>query len=838
MGKTAIADGLAQKIVAGDVPEILRGKRVLALDLGGMVAGAKYRGEFEERLKGALDEIQHSKDVVLFIDELHTVVGAGAAEGAIDASNMMKPLLSRGELQCIGATTLDEYREHIEKDSALERRFQPILVGEPSVEETIEILRGLRDKYEAHHKVTITDAAIVEAARLSDRYISDRFLPDKAIDLLDEASSKLRIEATMLPPDLREMELKLQELTREGAAAVQSQDYERAAQIKEQSDKIQATFVQAKNAWLADKGIADATVDADDVAEVVSKWTGIPVQRMLQEEADKLLRMEEDLHARVVGQDEAVFAVSEAVRRARAGLKDPRRPVGSFIFLGPTGVGKTELARALAEFLFDDENAMVRLDMSEYMEKFNTSRLVGSPPGYVGFDEGGQLTEAVRRRPYSVVLFDEIEKAHPDVFNMLLQILDDGRLTDGKGRVVDFKNTVVIMTSNVGSETIAKQPLGFTAQMGSAEGADLEQRLLEELRKAFRPEFLNRVDEIIVFKRLTEEQLEQIVDLLLGRLRGLVMGPGHDPAGHRRGQALPGRARHGRAVRRPAAASAPSSATWRTRSPASCCAAPSAPGDTIVVRRRRRRAALQQGAGGRKAETSARRRRQGMTRGRGKAFFGGLLGGLAGALLAPRLRRPGRGAAARPVHPHHAGPARRQPPLRRHACSQEAAGQKTGRPGGAAPSPGAAQPPAEEGMADVYTVEILIPTARLAFAVEDGRVQLMPEHQPPRGLPRLPGVPPAARRGRHDHVPQHGAAAGAVDDPRRPGHPPAERAGAGGAGRPRPLAGTTSTWWRSRTRTSTMPARSATWCRRRTPAAGIRRSPSTRPRPRSRTGPP
>jgi ATP-dependent Clp protease ATP-binding subunit ClpC len=526
VGKTAIADGLAQKIVSGDVPEMLRGKRVLALDLGGMVAGAKYRGEFEERLKGALEEIQHSKDVVLFIDELHTVVGAGAAEGAIDASNMMKPMLSRGELQCIGATTLDEYREHVEKDAALERRFQPIVVGEPSVEETIEILRGLRDKYEAHHKVTITDAAVVEAARLSDRYISDRYLPDKAIDLLDEASSKLRIEATMLPPDLREMELKLQDLTREGAAAVQSQDYERAAQIKEQSDKIQATFVQAKNTWLADKGIADATVDADDVAEVVSKWTGIPVQRMLQEEANKLLSMEDDLHGRVVGQDEAVFAVSEAVRRARAGLKDPRRPVGSFIFLGPTGVGKTELARALAEFLFDDENAMVRLDMSEYMEKFSTSRLVGSPPGYVGFDEGGQLTEAVRRRPYSVVLFDEIEKAHQDVFNMLLQILDDGRLTDGKGRVVDFKNSVIIMTSNVGSETIAKQPLGFTSKAGAAEGADLEQRLLEELRKAFRPEFLNRVDEIIVFKRLTEEQLEQIVDLLLARLRDLAMGQG------------------------------------------------------------------------------------------------------------------------------------------------------------------------------------------------------------------------------------------------------------------------------------------------------------------------
>jgi ATP-dependent Clp protease ATP-binding subunit ClpC len=527
VGKTAIAEGLAQKIIAGDVPEPLRGKRVLGLDLGAMVAGSKYRGEFEERLKGALDEIMRAKDVVLFIDELHNVVGAGAAEGAIDASNLMKPMLARGELQCVGATTLDEYREHIEKDSALERRFQPILVPEPTVEETIAILHGLRDKYEAHHKVKITDEALVEAARLADRYISDRFLPDKAIDLLDEAASKLRIEATMLPPELREMELKLGDLTREGAAAVQAQDYEKAGQLKEQTDKIQLTFVEAKNAWLSDKGIADATVDADDIAAIVSSTTGIPVQRMLAEEADKLLGMEEGLHSRLIGQDRAVVAVAEAVRRGRAGLKDPRRPIGSFIFLGPTGVGKTELARALAEFLFDDEGALIRLDMSEYMEKFSASRLVGSPPGYVGFDEGGQLTEAVRRRQYAVVLFDEIEKAHPDVFNMLLQILDDGRLTDGKGRTVDFKNTVVIMTSNVGSGMIRQQTLGFGQATGT-EGSrdDFEKRLLDELRKAFRPEFLNRVDDIIVFDPLTKEQLEQIVDLLLDRTRRLVEAQG------------------------------------------------------------------------------------------------------------------------------------------------------------------------------------------------------------------------------------------------------------------------------------------------------------------------
>ncbi len=547
VGKTAIAEGLAQKVVDGDVPEPLREKRVLALDLGGMIAGAKYRGEFEERLKGALDEIQRAKDVILFIDELHTVVGAGAAEGAMDASNMMKPMLARGELQCVGATTLDEYRENIEKDAALERRFQPILVGEPTVEETIAILTGLRDKYEAHHKVKITDEAIREAAVLSDRYIGDRFLPDKAIDLLDEAASKMRIEATMLPPDLREMERRLQELTREGAAAVQAQDYERAAQLKEQTDKIQQTFVTAKEAWLADKGIAEATIDGDDIAGIVSAWTGIPVRRMKEEEAEKLLEMEERLHGRVIGQDKAVVAVSEAVRRARAGLKDPKRPIGSFLFLGPTGVGKTELARALAEFLFDDEAAMVRLDMSEYMEKFSASRLVGSPPGYVGYEEGGQLTEAVRRHPYSVVLFDEIEKAHPDVFNMLLQVLDDGRLTDNKGRTVDFKNTVVIMTSNVGAELIPD------AETMEKDYDAVEKRLMGALRQTFRPGVPqpHRRDDRVPRTRPSRARADRRPAAHARAPAG--RGAGHAPRGVRGGAPLRGRRRVRPAVRRAAA---------------------------------------------------------------------------------------------------------------------------------------------------------------------------------------------------------------------------------------------------------------------------------------------
>ena len=547
VGKTAIAEGLAQKVVDGDVPEPLRDKRVLALDLGGMVAGAKYRGEFEERLKGALDEIQRSKDVILFIDELHTVVGAGAAEGAMDASNMMKPMLARGELQCVGATTLDEYRENIEKDAALERRFQPILVGEPTVEETMAILEGLRDKYEAHHKVKITDEAIREAAVLSDRYIGDRFLPDKAIDLLDEAASKMRIEATMLPPDLREMERRLQELTREGAAAVEAQDYERAAQLKEQTDKIQSTFVTAKEAWLADKGIAEATIGGDDIAGIVSAWTGIPVTRMKEEEAEKLLKMEDRLHGRVIGQDKAVVAVSEAVRRARAGLKDPKRPIGSFLFLGPTGVGKTELARALAEFLFDDETAMVRLDMSEYMEKFSVSRLVGSPPGYVGYEEGGQLTEAVRRHPYSVVLFDEIEKAHPDVFNMLLQVLDDGRLTDNKGRTVDFKNTVVIMTSNVGAELIPD------AETMEKDYDAVENRLMNALRQTFRPGVPqpHRRDHRVPRPRPRRARADRRA--AAGARAAARRGPGHAPRGVRGGAQVRGERRVRPAVGRAAA---------------------------------------------------------------------------------------------------------------------------------------------------------------------------------------------------------------------------------------------------------------------------------------------
>jgi ATP-dependent Clp protease ATP-binding subunit ClpC len=514
VGKTAIAEGLAQKIVAGDVPDSLKGRRVLALDMGALVAGSKFRGEFEERLKAVMDEIRRAQgEIVLFIDELHTVVGAGAAEGAIDASNMLKPALARGELQAVGATTLDEYKKYVEKDRALERRFQPVYIDEPSVEDTIEMLKGLRPRYESHHKIKIADSAIEAAAKLSQRYVSDRHLPDKAIDLIDEAASKLRIDAESSPPEVKELEQKIQQMTNEEEAASQRNDYKQAATLKARRLGLEKQHEAAKSKWLKDKKIKNV-VDEEDIAELISKWTGIPVSRMLEGETEKLIHMEESIHLRVVGQDEAITAVSDAIRRARAGLKDPRRPIGSFIFLGPTGVGKTELARALAEFLFDDEEAMVRLDMSEYMEKHTVSRLIGAPPGYIGYEEGGQLTEAVRRRPYKVILFDEIEKAHPDVFNVLLQILEDGRLTDGHGRTVDFKNTVVIMTSNLGSQEFQRGSLGFRHEMQSdSEQKRLRGEIESALKRTFRPEFLNRLDEVIIFRPLTEEQIRQIVDL-------------------------------------------------------------------------------------------------------------------------------------------------------------------------------------------------------------------------------------------------------------------------------------------------------------------------------------
>ena len=518
VGKTAIVEGLAQKIVADDVPDSLKGKRVIALDMGALVAGTKFRGEFEERLKAVMDEIRQAKgEVVLFIDEMHTVVGAGAAEGAIDASNMLKPALARGELQCVGATTLDEYRQHIEKDAALERRLQPLYIGEPSVEATIEMLRGLRPRYEAHHKIAITDAALVAAAQLSQRYISDRFLPDKAVDLIDEAASKLRIDTESAPEEVKELEKRVQQLLHEEEAASQRQDYERAAQLKAERLRLEEEYREAKTRWLQEKKL-DGVVDEEDIAELVSKWTGIPVSRMLEGEAEKLLHMEERIHERIIGQEDAVTVVSDAIRRARAGLKDPKRPIGSFIFLGPTGVGKTELARALAEFLFDDEEALVRLDMSEYMEKHTVSRLIGAPPGYIGYEEGGQLTETVRRRPYKVILFDEVEKAHPDVLSILLQILEDGRLTDGHGRTVDFKNTVVIMTSNLGTEEFQRQALGFSRETKSEEQR-LKGAVESALKRTFRPEFLNRIDEVVIFDPLTEEQIKQIVDLMMKELR-------------------------------------------------------------------------------------------------------------------------------------------------------------------------------------------------------------------------------------------------------------------------------------------------------------------------------
>jgi len=520
VGKTAIVEGLAQKIASDDVPEILKGKRVAQLDLASMVAGSRFRGEFEERLKGAIEEIQRSEgEIILFIDELHNVVGAGSGMGALDASNMMKPALARGELQCVGATTLDEYRQYIERDGALERRFAPVFVEEPTVEETIEMLHGLRDRYEAHHKVSISDEAIVAAARLSHRYVTDRHLPDKAIDLMDEAAAKLRVALYTLPPDLKVMQVELQRLQTEIEASSTVEDYKRAAELKTERINRQAEFNLQRDMWQQEHQL-DETIEEEDIAEVVASWTGIPVAQMMETEAEKLLRMEEALQQRIIGQDEAVAAVSDAIRRARSGLKDPRRPVGSFIFLGSSGVGKTELAKALAWFLFDDEDALLRIDMSEYREHHTVSRLFGAPPGYIGYEQGGQLTEAVRRRPYRVILFDEIEKAHPDVWNALLQILDDGRLTDGQGHQVDFRNTVVIMTSNVGTEYASEGgTLGFLRADGdSRDEAESHREIEKELKKTFRPEFINRVDEIIIFNNLTVEDVEHIVDLPMGEI--------------------------------------------------------------------------------------------------------------------------------------------------------------------------------------------------------------------------------------------------------------------------------------------------------------------------------
>ncbi|MFF3237271.1 ATP-dependent Clp protease ATP-binding subunit [Micromonospora sp. NPDC002931] len=520
VGKTAVVEGLSQKIIKGEVPETLKDKQLYTLDLGALVAGSRYRGDFEERLKKVLKEIRTRGDIILFIDEIHTLVGAGAAEGAIDAASILKPMLARGELQTIGATTLDEYRKHLEKDAALERRFQPIQVGEPSLAHTIEILKGLRDRYEAHHRVSITDAALVAAATLADRYISDRFLPDKAIDLIDEAGARMRIRRMTAPPDLRDFDERIAQVRRDKESAIDAQDFERAAQLRDKEKQLLGQKAQREKEWKAGDLDVVSEVDDEQIAEVLGNWTGIPVYKLTEEETSRLLRMEDELHKRVIGQEDAVKAVSKAIRRTRAGLKDPKRPSGSFIFAGPSGVGKTELSKALAEFLFGSEDALIQLDMSEFHDRYTVSRLVGAPPGYVGYDEGGQLTEKVRRRPFSVVLFDEIEKAHPDVFNTLLQILEDGRLTDGQGRIVDFKNTVIILTTNLGTRDVAKAvSLGFQASEDSESNYDrMKQKVNDELKQHFRPEFLNRIDDTIVFHQLRENEILSIVDIMIARI--------------------------------------------------------------------------------------------------------------------------------------------------------------------------------------------------------------------------------------------------------------------------------------------------------------------------------
>jgi len=520
VGKTAIVEGLAQNIVKGDIPEILKGKKVIILDLALMVAGTKYRGQFEERIKAIMDEIKRSTNVIVFIDELHTLVGAGGAEGAIDASNILKPALSRGEIQCIGATTLDEYRKHIEKDAALERRFQTIMVEPPTVDQTIEILKGLRDRYEAHHKVEITDDALEAASKFSDRYITGRFLPDKAIDLIDEAGAKARLSIMTAPKEIKDMEGKIEETKKEKDSAIKDQDFEKAARLRDKEKEARQKFDKAKEEWSKARMEARPKVDEELIADIVSKWTGIPIVRLEEKESERLLKMEEELHKKIIGQDEAIKAISSAVRRSRAGIKNPKRPIGSFVFLGPTGVGKTHLGRVLADFMFGDENALIQIDMSEYMEKFNVSRLVGAPPGYVGYEEGGQLTEKVRRRPYSVVLLDEIEKAHPDVFNLLLQVLEDGRLTDSFGRRVDFRNTVFIMTSNVGAEIFRKQgSIGFKSEKEDMTYKNMKESLLEKVKKTFKPEFLNRIDDLIVFHSLNKEHLYDIIEIELSEVK-------------------------------------------------------------------------------------------------------------------------------------------------------------------------------------------------------------------------------------------------------------------------------------------------------------------------------